>query len=271
MKKQTIDRFGFIESNLLWENGITARKLMEAFDISRQAAQKVINDYRNAFPDQMAYNPKTRQHEVTDDFRPVFIRPDPLKFLDYLRGETMISYYREEREWSEFEVTDVNRLLRPRLSLETLRTVFSALKNKQTVQIDYRKKDLESDECTERIISPNHLVFADNRYHIRGYCHLKHHFLDFVLSRIVCAETSYKDWVPSNEDREWQENVTLAFKPNPELPEGVQKAILRNYDTVESGVWIITCRKALAFYAERSLVAVNEKYGKPLWVRVKNI
>ena len=267
MKKFELQRIEYIETRLLWGEGLTAGGLGNAFEISRPIAQKSISKYQKKFPNQMQYDASQKCHIATSDFKPEFVRKDPSKFLDYLRGESLIGYYREEIDWSDFEIEDVNRLLRPKLNFEIMKTVFTALRRKQTISIEYKKKDLEINERTERIISPNHLVFVDNRYHIRAYCHLKHQFLDFVLSRIAFAEPSYKDWVPSNEDRGWQDRVNLIFKPNPELPEGVQKAILSNQDTVKTGLWMIQCRKALAFYVERSLTAVDTKYGKPLWVR----
>lgn len=102
---------------------------------------------------------------------------------------------------------------------------------------------------------------------MRSYCHLRHQFRDFVLSRIVYAEASYdEDWIPSDEDREWNERVTLSFKPNPILPKSVQQAILQNYDIEDSGVWCINCRKAMAYYIKKTLMTPDKKLTEPLWV-----
>ncbi len=91
-------------------------------------------------------------------------------FLEYLRGHTLAGYYREEPEWSDLEVTDVNRLLRPKLSFAPIKTVFSALNKEQVVEIDYWKKDRDKDTMTIRNVSPNHLIFADDRYGIPLWC-----------------------------------------------------------------------------------------------------
>lgn len=257
----------YIETRLLWGEGLTARGVGDVFDISRPVAQKSIDTYRNMFPDQMEYDASKKCHVATSDFKSRFIKPEPLKFLDYLRGETLVGYYKEERDWSDFEVEDVGLKLRHKLDFKIVKRIFTALQRKQTLLIKYKKKELELGERTERIISPNHLVFAENRYHVRSYCHLRHQFRDFVLSRIVYAEASYdEDWIPSDEDREWNERVTLSFKPNPILPKSVQQAILQNYDIEDSGVWCINCRKAMAYYIKKTLMTPDKKLTEPLWV-----
>lgn len=266
MKRQIIERYGYIETALFWEKGLTANALAEIFDISRQAAQKNIDDYRNAYPMQMKYDSSLKKHVAGEHFEPEFIKTDPLLFLDYLRGQKMAGYYHEDQDWSDIEVTDVNRLMRPRLHLNYIKLLLSALQNQQTVIIDYRQKDLEPETDTNRIISPNHLVFADNRYHLRSYCHERHYHLDFVLSRVIYAEPAYEEWVSSREDTDWNTFVELSFTPNPELPESVQAAVIRHYADDSNGVWNIKCRKALAFYIERQLAKrADDKYKMPLW------
>jgi len=258
-------RFEYIETELFWGKGLRAGRLAETFGLSRQAAQAVIDSYRKQYPGQMTYNPSRKQHEPSEDFKPVFIRTSPISFLDYLRGEKLMSYYRQGEDWSDFEITDMDRLLRPDLPLSPIRVVLSGLLNHYVVRIDYHSKDREPDSPVTRPISPNHLIFADDRYHIRAYCHLKNAFLDFVLSRISYAELTDEGWVPSREDREWHYVVTLRFKPNPNLPESVRNAILKNYENTEEGCRIVKCRKALAIYVRRNLLADNPKYGMPLW------
>ena len=263
-------RFEYIETQLFWGDGLTAGRLAQTFGVSRQAAQKVIDSYRGNFPGQMEYNPSHKRHEPSADFKPVFIRTSPISFLDYLRGQALIGHYREEQDWSDIEMTDVDRLLRPDLPIFPIKIVLSALLGHRVVSIDYHSKNREPGASITRSISPNHLIFADERYHIRAYCHKKHAFLDFVLSRISHAELTDEDWVPSTEDREWHYFVKLRFKPNPNLPESVRKAILRNYQNTEKGCRIIISRKALAFYIKRKLTETEDpKYEMALWALSK--
>lgn len=270
-QKQPIDiskqkRFEYIETQLFWGKGLKAGKLAETFGLSRQAAQAVIDSYRKQYPGQMTYNSSRKQHEPSEDFEPMFIRTSPISFLDYLRGEKLMSYYRQGEDWSDIEITDVDRLLRPDLPLRPIRVVLSALLNHQVVRIVYHSKDQEP---STRSISPNHLIFADDRYHVRAYCHLKNAFLDFVLSRISYAELTDEGWVPSREDGDWNYTITLRFKPNPNLPESVRNSILKSYEDIEEGYRIVKCRMALVIYVRRNLLADNPKYGMPLWVEYR--
>ncbi len=256
-------RFEFIETRLFWGDGLTAGDLAEAFGITRQSAQSAIEDYRRRHPRQMKYDPKRKRHVPESSFTPNYIRKAPVRFLDYLRGQTLAGFYREERGWSDIELTDVDRLLRPDLPVEPIRTVLTALLQKQVVHIDYRSKNRDS--ATTRSISPNHLVFADDRYHLRAYCHHQEVFLDFVLSRISRAEITDAEWVSSVEDHGWNTFVTLCFRPNPGLPEEARDAILKHYETGESGCWRITCREAIAYYIKRKLLSSDNKFGMGLW------
>lgn len=257
-------RFEFIETRLFWGDGLTAGDLADMFGISRQSAQSAIDDYRRRHPRQMVYDLKQKRHVPDQSFEPQYVQTAPIRFLDYLRGQTLVGFYREEQDWSDLELTDVDRLLRPDLPLEPVRTVLSALLQELAVHIDYRSKS--QGDLVSRTVSPNHLVFADDRYHLRAYCHARERFLDFVLSRITWAQLSDVEWVSSVEDDEWNAYVELRFRPNPSLPDEAREAILKHYDTQESGCWTVRCRKALAHYVKRKLLAPNDKFGMALWI-----
>ncbi len=261
-------RFEFIETRLFWGDGLTAAELAENFEITRQSAQGAIEEYRRRHPRQMTYDASRKRHIPDPSFEPRYIRPEPIRFLDYLRGQSLVGFYREEQGWSDIELTDVDRLLRPTLPLEPIRTVLSALLQKQVVHIDYRSKNRES--AMVRSISPNHLVFADDRYHLRAYCHHQQFFLDFVLSRISRAEITNEEWVSSIEDAAWNTVVTLRFRPNPALPLEAREAILKHYETGESGRRMINCREAIAYYIKRKLLSSDNKFGMALWEMVDN-
>jgi len=272
MSPQLLERFEYIETALFWGKGVTAGDLRETFHLSRQTAQSVIDRYRRAHPDAMAYDASRKCHRPTNLFVPRYISSEVIRFLDYLRGETLVGYFREEAEWSHLEVHDVDRLLQPRLPLEPARTVVRGLLERRAVQMDYRKKNLSLSERIDRIISPNHLVFADGRYHVRAYCHVRNAYLDFVLTRVVEArllDDSQTEWVSDRFDEDWQTFLELSFEPHPSLPESVREAILQRFDSEEAGETgrrRVRCRASLAFYVTRRLAeSIDPKYGTPLW------
>ncbi|MCP4122424.1 MAG: WYL domain-containing protein [Bacteroidetes bacterium] len=264
------ERFEYIETRLYWGEGVTANELADTFGISRQAAQNTIGVYRSNYPGQMEYKATERKHRASDHFTPRLIRTkNPLLFLDYLRGHSLSKYYREERSWSDLDIFDADRYLSPKnMPLDPVKTVVSCLIHHHAVMIDYRMKDMKPGATGCRVISPNHIVHADDRYHLRAYCHSRNYFLDFVLSRIIYAEKAEDvGWVSSSEDNGWNEKVRLRFKPNPNLRKSTQYAVLKHYDSEEEGVRIINCKEALKIYIERKLLAYDPKYGMPLWIR----
>lgn len=258
-------KYEYIETRLLWDEGITANELASIFSVSRQVAQKVINRYRQSYPYQMIYDPQLKRHVARQTFEPVFVRKDAKLFLDYLRGQSLGMYYKEEEDWVDIEITDINQKLQTELETLNTKIVLTALRRQKSVAIEYLKKKDVSEDTMFRIISPNHLIFAKNRYHIRAYCHMKKAYLDFVLSNIITAEFSSEEWVSSIDDIEWNEMITIKLKPNPELPEAMRNAIIKRYKT-QNGIREITCRKALAYYIKKNPLLINPDNQLYIWI-----
>ena len=262
MKSDTIIRFAYVETQLYWRDGVSANDLVKTFCITRQTAQAILDEYRKEHPDQMIYNRHKKRHTATESFKPSYISSETIAFLNYLPYSKHLhimlafpnEYYLEDRvEWSDMKVTDVDRLLRPRLPRHLIQPILAALRHKKTVSIEYHSKKMP-DDIRIRIISPNHLVFADNRYHLHAYCHMAQRHLDFVLSRILWVEPANEEWVSSEGSREWNQQVTLKFRPNRELPETVQRTLLRGYSGNEQGVFEVCCNGNEAYYIRKKLL-----------------
>lgn len=262
MKPDTYRRFAYIETRLYWGNGLTARELGDTFDLSRQTAQGVIDEYRRQHPNAMVFDPSRKRQVAGPAFTPRYIPKGANKFLDYQRGQAMMGYYLDQADWGGLPFFDVDRLFRPRLRHESVMQIASALLEERTVVIDYQSKSSRR----VRDFSPHHLVFAGNRYHVRGYCHLKEKFLDFVLSRILYAEPSTAEWVSARDDIEWNTFAELHFKPNEKLPAEAIRALRSDYPVNKQGNLEIQCRNALAFYVRRELLAIDSSYKMPCWV-----
>jgi WYL domain-containing protein len=264
MKLDTQSRFAFIETRLYWGEGVTARELAEVFGFARQTAQGVIEDYRRRHPEAIVFDASRKRQVAGKGFQPRYIRSNAGDFLDYVRGEAMLAHYRAQHDWGELPFCDVDRLLRPNLRREPIQQVLLALNARHAVTLYYQSKR----NVQMRDVSPHHLIFAGNRYHLRGYCHLQQAFLDFVLSRIIDAEPSAAEWVSLTEDKEWNTFVELRFKPNAGLPDEVQEALRCDFDFDEHGTRKIRCRQALAFYIKRELLALDPRQGASLWIEV---
>ncbi|EIJ32867.1 WYL domain-containing protein [Thiothrix nivea] len=267
LKRDSYRRFAYIEACLYWGEGITAGQLGKTFGIARQNAQASIEAYRQQHPDSMVYNPSTKRHEIASGFQPHYISQDPLRYLDYLRGNSLTNHFWEDEEWGHLTVTDVDNLFKPHLEGAIISRVVTAIREHKTLEIYYHAKLGGFESLT---ISPNQLVYASGRYHARAYCHERNRFIDLVLSRILEAEAATEDWVSSEEDAEWNTVEALHFIPNPALPENLKRTLLLDH-RLEQGVYTLTkVRVALRGYALREMERVDWKHKIPLWIRVEN-
>jgi hypothetical protein len=257
----TTRRFAYLETQLLWGNGLTAQELGAAFGIARQNAQAVLRAYRLLYPGNLRYDPQLKRQVISEHFVPRHINEDPYRFLDYQRGMALAGYFHEADDWADLPFQDADRLLRPALQAETIRAVIRALRQQRAVGIVYLAKKVTS----HRVISPHHLVYADNRYHLRAFCHTRQQGRDFVLSRMQQAELSNVDWIPETFDLEWQQQRELRFYPNPVLPEGTLATLRHTYALGDSECFTITTRRALAKYAVRCMTRRDAELGLPLW------
>lgn len=260
MKHDLQRRYAFIETCVYWGIGLTATHLGKIFGIARQNAQKNIKDYQAHYPRQMKYNPSLKCHEATEDFTPQLIRDNPDAYLDYLRGNHLVSRFWSENDWSELTVYDIDQKTRPYLDRECIRNVISALQHQKVVRIHYHSKNL-----TQYLtISPNNLAYASQRYHVRAYCHESFHYIDLVLSRVLDAELTTDDWVSADEDADWNTPVELRFVPNKKLPRQVFNTIQQDYQLTNDH-YVVRTNLSLAYYIKQNLLSKRTSNGELLW------
>lgn len=266
MKHDILRRLGYIETQLLWGDGVTAGELGEQFGIARQNAQQTIKQYRQAYPGQMEYDRRLRRHVKTTDFKPEHIKPDATSFLNYQRGHHDIALYLDEPDWIDLDFENADRYIRRRYDTPSIRSALAALRHQKVVSIQYWSKY----RTGMREISPHTLVYADGRYHLRAYCHLTEQYLDFVLSRITQAEPSDCLWVSAHADHQWHNRVELRFCINPSLPDEARAALAMDYLESEQAALVIRgVREALALYVKRQMTRIDWQYQIPLWLTDK--
>ena len=195
-------------------------------------------------------------------FKPYYIRVEPEKYLEYVRGVDAISRYWAADDWNEVLIEDVERQLQPSTKSKTVKLILSAIQNEQTVSILYHSNY----DKLYRTLSPHHLVYVNHRYHVRAYCHLEKGFLDFTLARMKTISTSTLAWQPASDDDEWHQYLQLCFRINPALPEVVQSMLKIDYQ-LRGYEHCICTRKALAFYIVRVMEQRHWKHKIPLWQR----
>ncbi|WP_051327586.1 WYL domain-containing protein [Desulfatibacillum aliphaticivorans] len=265
--------FSFIETQLAWTGCIHAGEAAEYFHTARQTAQGFIKAYQEKFPSQMEYDPHKKRHIKTTDFTCHITEDEPHRFLDFVRGQALEGRFWQNDPAMDFLIADADIFGRPRLSGEILREIISAMACRKRMEIRYHKKAGALDSLKWRTVSPNRLVYTDQRYHLRGFCETRQDYRDFVLSRIVEAkmlddERPEEHWVSSFEDRAWQTPVTLRFTPNPNLDEDRKRAVSEGYDLDSEGRLRIETNEALAYYVRRRLCAPDSELAIAKWVEL---
>lgn len=263
MNRDTFRRFAYIETCLYWGGGITASQLAATFEITRQNAQKCLDAYRLLHPEQMNYQSSLKRHIATPYFQANYINNKPEIYLDYLRGNQLAAYYWAEEEWTDLPIYDLDRLFRTYLESTHIKQVLSAMRRQLSLTIHYHSKS----QNYQLIISPNRLVYASRRYHLRAYCHNWERYVDLVFSRLLQVSEGFEEWVSDAEDHEWHEPLTLKFTPHPDLPEQLRQTLIRDYQLAEGIHTIMTC-EALKPYVLREMERIDWKHKIRLWVLV---
>ncbi len=266
------ERFAYIEHMVRWYGGVTASLLSDAFGIERSNAQEVISKYEKLHPDALKYDSSLKRKVALEEFDAQYLKPEASLFLGGMRGGKLVSLYRETSNWEEIPLIDVDAITRIKLENEVVKTVVNALLKSQVLWIRYQATSGES----ERMLSPNHLVYADFRYHLRGYCHLRKNYRDFVLGRIIEAKTVTENsdpynpviWRSGQNDQDWNQKIELRYRINPKLEPELQKALILDYVLQDEKVLVFNCRKALAPYLEYRFQLTDSRLGQPRWVKV---
>lgn len=77
-----------------------------------------------------------------------------------------------------------------------LSTIHRTINNYQRIELVYRS--LHADEETVRRVDPYYLYFADDFWHLKGYCHLRKGFRTFALDRIQSLKVLNEHFIPEN-------------------------------------------------------------------------
>ena len=239
--------------------------LGQVFDLARPNAQKAIAAYRKKHPDNIEYNASKRRQIAHRNFSPTYISTQADRYLDYVKGVGAIAYYFDDIDWNEVAFFDVDQQLKPELQKDTVQKVLSAIQNKQVLLLRYQSKF----QNNLREISPQRLVHASHRYHIRAYCHLYHKYFDFVLSRMSDITVSKTDWVSGENDQAWNQSIDLHFQINPQLPTKVKRVLQSDYRLGDSDIRKIKTQTAKLAYIRREMERIDWKYQCRLWLEIE--
>jgi WYL domain len=223
-------RLKFIESRLFWEGWIRRSNIEDFFQISTPQATKDIKEYKDRAPDNISYDSAAKMYVRGLNFKPTFEEPCS---EDYL---TRLLHLKRRTSQNEFFCGSIaNHVTIPRIrrfvDTKILRDLIKALNDKMAIKISYQS--MSKDSPTSRWITPHSLAHDGNRWHVRAFCHEKHFFSDFNLSRILQVIEFKEEAIEESLDYQWNTDISLEIKPNPSLSGGKRACIELDYDMID--------------------------------------
>ncbi len=222
---------------------------MEQF-VSVNQASTDLNRYIGFAPDNMVYDKSARTYVRDPAFKPRFLEPDASRYLAQLRSVADGILDREDSWIAELPLFASTPTPVRGVNPVTLRSVVGAIRRSEAIEVKYQS--LSSPEPRWRWIAPHAIAFDGFRWHTRAFCLTVEAFKDFLLSRILEIRGSRENHVPTEDDHDWNTQVTLEFGPHPALSEAQAKVIALDYG-MRGGKAKIKVRRALLYYALRRL------------------
>lgn len=240
-------RLEFIEFRLFWESGINRADITRYFGVSVPQASKDLSQYQEIAPRNIRYDRSEKRYFATDDFEPVFLRPNASRYLSHINAIAGGVQSLEETWISQ--VPDFDLVLMPHRNIDpnALRTVLSAIRGRKAVEVKYQSMSLSRPKPSWRWISPHAIGFDGMRWHARAFCHIEEKFKDFLLPRILGVRKIDAATASPDEDHIWREVAVVYLVPHPGLTPDQQNAVARDYGMKQNKLRV-EVRLALLYY-----------------------
>jgi len=245
-----LQRFRFIEAQLLWEGYLQRKDLCTAFGLTLNHVTREISSYRARYPGFLAYDPEVRAWRATESFRPQHASGDPQEYLELLLAFSLAHDPAIMAGAGPALSVEMLPGMHGGVPAEVLRPVVTAISQRRGVEIVYQS--FSEDGPQRRVIWPQNLVYVLSRWHVRAYDERKARFADFVLSRIKECAPSLGAAGPLDQlDVEWHARIELAIQPNPCLSKAQQEVVAQQFGmnhTPSGWRWCATMRQCLVKY-----------------------
>ena len=254
-KFEVLLRFKAIELIAYWEGRLITSQLMRHFGISRQQASKDIKQYQERYNSQsLEYSPDIKGYRPTKTFKPKLTNGHINEYMDLMSGlvsQSVPITLIQDPHIASVHMPD--RAVKP----EVVRELIQACRANQALSIEY--SSMNNPTPHERVISPHTLIYSGFRWHVRAYCHERHEYRDFVVSRIsqifLLDQSIY---ISNGEDTLWHEEIELNIIPNQNLNDQQQLLVAKDF-VMTKGILKMKVKKALIHYTlQRYQVAINE-------------
>lgn len=252
-------RLEFVEFRLFWEGGVNRSDIINEFDVSVPQASKDLTLYQEQAPENIRYDRSLKRYFATENFKPRFINLDAHAYLDQLTDARGNSAQVGISPVGADHLQLPHRRIRPHV----LRSILTAARNEQSVEIYYQSMSATKPEPMWRRISPHAFGSDGLRWHVRAFCHRDDKFKDFIVSRCLKVRSPERTAVRSSDDPFWDAYFSVILCPNPRLAPAQQEVIAEDFE-MKGGEVAVPVRKAMLYYFSKRLrLDVAQKFDDP--------
>lgn len=174
---EVAQRYWMLELIAFWEGQINTKPLMSALGLTRQSVSQLLKQYQADFPNSLDYDSTLKAYQITDHFKPHYIDQTVDEYFDWLHFGNMPTFPQEPTHQTQYRIDALPRYVSP----QVMRPLLKAVKENTAVDCEYLS--VSSSDPQGRLIYPHSFVKTAGRWHVRAYCDIRQHYLDFVLSR----------------------------------------------------------------------------------------
>jgi predicted DNA-binding transcriptional regulator YafY len=250
-------RLEFIEFRLYWEGGVNRADIIDMFGVSVPQASKDLTLYQEQAPHNAVYDKSAKRYVAGPKFSPVFLDPDPDSYLLRLRAFAE-GFAESGTNWfSAAPESDLAITPRRKVDVVVLRAVLDAVREGKSLDIQYQSMSRDRPDPIWRRITPHAFGYDGFRWHVRAWCHQTSSFKDFLLPRILGIGSANEPGLNGAEDSLWQESFDVVIVPHPDLSDGQQAVVAKDYGMTD-GKAVLTVRYAMLFYVLKRLGLLDD-------------
>lgn len=239
---EVVQRYWMIELLAFWEGQINTTPLIKSLGLTRQSISPLFKRYQDATGNDFVYDAKRKAYQITDHFKPHYIDQTVDEYFAWLHFGNIPTFPQEPTHQTQYRIDALPRYVSP----QVMRPLLKAVKENTAVYCEYLS--VSSSDPQGRLLYPHSFVKTANRWHVRAYCDIRQHYLDFVLSRFQSVDYDGKTTVHTGQQDElWNTQVALILAPDSRLTDK-QKSVLENDYGMTNGQLHITTRAALVKY-----------------------
>jgi len=229
INKKNKPRLQLIESLLYWEGKVHRNDLIEKLGVSAPQASLDLKEYRETAPENITYDPGTRNYMPTRNFSPKFYEPNAYNYLDDLmrHGQEFVENFNPGFGTVPNNTSVI--ILSDSVEVEILRDVILAIKKQGKLKIKYQGMAKQA-EVTSRWIAPQIIFFDGMRWHVRSFCFSRNAYRTFTLSRILKINKNEFEPYDIPLDQKWEEQINIILAPSPKKTPEQQEVICKIYN-----------------------------------------